>query len=98
MLEGSLTAPAQVRTMHPSGLIIEVTIHEGRKRQVRRMVEEAGRRVVSLRRIKLGPLELGKLAPGEWRRLTPEEVEELMGLGPSPSEGRYADEKDDQEQ
>ncbi len=98
MLEGSLTAPAQVRTMHPSGLIIEVTIHEGRKRQVRRMVEEAGSRVVSLRRIKLGPLELGKLAPGEWRRLTPEEVEELMSLGLSPSEGRYADEKDDQEQ
>ncbi len=98
MLEGSMTAPAHVRVIHPSGLIIEVSIHEGRKRQVRRMVEEAGSRVVSLKRIRLGPLELGKLAPGEWRHLTPEEVEKLMNLGPGPSEGRYADDKDDQEQ
>lgn len=98
MLEGSLTAPALVRVLHPSGLIIEVSIHEGRKRQVRRMVEEAGSRVVSLKRIRLGPLELGKLAPGEWRHLTPAEVDELMSLGPGTSEGRYADDKDDQEQ
>lgn len=98
MLEGSMTAPAHVRVIHPSGLIIEVSIHEGRKRQVRRMVEEAGSRVVSLKRIRLGPLELGKLAPGEWRHLTPGEVEKLMNLGPGPSEGRYADDKDDQEQ
>ena len=98
MLEGSMTAPAHVRVLHPSGLIIEVSIHEGRKRQVRRMVEEAGNRVVSLKRIRLGPLELGKLSPGEWRHLTPEEVEQLMNLGPGPSEGRYADDKDDQEQ
>lgn len=98
MLEGSMTAPARVRVLHPSGLIIEVSIHEGRKRQVRRMVEEAGSRVVSLKRIKLGPLELGNLAPGDWRHLTAQEVGELMSLGSSPSEGRYDDDKDDQEQ
>lgn len=98
MLEGSMTAPANVRILHPSGLMIEVSIHEGRKRQVRRMVEEAGSKVISLKRIRLGPLELGKLAPGEWRHLTQGEVEELMSLGPGSTEGRYADDKDDQEQ
>ncbi len=59
----------------PRTLLIE--LHEGRKREIRRMLSVVGRRVVSLRRIRIGPLALGALAPGESRDLTPEEVEAL---------------------
>lgn len=80
MLDGTLTYPAKVRKLHGSGLIIEVVIHEGRKRQVRRMVEAAGSRVLSLKRTQLGPLELGSLKPGTWRHLTSGELNKLKGL------------------
>ncbi|MEK6277397.1 MAG: pseudouridine synthase [Actinomycetota bacterium] len=56
---------------------IEITIREGRNRQVRRMVEAVGNDVVALERLRVGSLELGGLAPGESRRLTVEEVERL---------------------
>ena len=55
----------------------QVTIHEGRNRQVRRMCEAAGLRVTRLRRIREGKLSLGKLEVGKWRYLTKEEVEAL---------------------
>lgn len=55
----------------------QVTIHEGRNRQVRRMCEAAGMRVTRLRRIREGKLSLGKLEVGKWRYLTKEEVEAL---------------------
>lgn len=60
---------------------IEVTIHEGRNRQVRRMCAQAGLKVVRLLRIAEGKLELGKLAPGAWRHLTPAEIEVLKQDG-----------------
>jgi 23S rRNA pseudouridine2605 synthase len=69
------TAPARVRSR--GGGEIEVTIHEGRNRQVRRMCEAVGHRVLELERIAFGPLRLGDLAPGEHRRLEREEVERL---------------------
>lgn len=81
MLEGESTAPAEVKAIHPSGLILEVTIHEGRKRQVRRMMEAVGSRVLSLKRISLGPLELGDLKPGESRFLNQDELDSLRKLG-----------------
>jgi 23S rRNA pseudouridine2605 synthase len=83
-LEDGPTAPAQVRRV-PSKLrsleTIELTIHEGRNRQVRRMCEAVGHPVESLERIAFGPLKLGDLAPGATRRLTGAEVERLRRAG-----------------
>ena len=56
---------------------IQITIHEGRYRQVRRMCETAGMHVTRLRRIREGRLELGDLPKGKWRYLNPDEVERL---------------------
>jgi 23S rRNA pseudouridine2605 synthase len=74
-LEDGLSAPAKVRQLKPG--LLEVTIHEGRKRQVRRMCEAVGHRVVSLQRVAFGPLRLEGLKPGESRRLTAGEVQTL---------------------
>jgi 23S rRNA pseudouridine2605 synthase len=74
-LEDGRTAPAQVRLLGPHEL--ELTIREGRKRQVRRMCEAVGHRVVDLRRVAFGSLRLGDLAAGRHRRLTAAEVERL---------------------
>jgi 23S rRNA pseudouridine2605 synthase len=82
-LEDGRTAPAKVRRLHPGEL--ELTIHEGRKRQVRRMCEAVGHPVRELERIAFGPLRLGGLEPGEHRRLTPAEVERLRRAPAQPS-------------
>ncbi|CAA9535289.1 MAG: Ribosomal large subunit pseudouridine synthase B [uncultured Solirubrobacteraceae bacterium] len=74
-LEDGKTAPAQVRQVDAG--VLQITIREGKKRQVRRMIEAIGRRVVSLRRVRFGPLGLGDLPPGKSRKLTPAEVERL---------------------
>ena len=74
-LEDGPTAPAQARRLAPDTL--ELTIHEGRKRQVRRMCTAVGHPVRALERVRFGPLELGDLAPGAHRRLTGGEVERL---------------------
>jgi 23S rRNA pseudouridine2605 synthase len=74
-LDDGKTAPANVRQVKPDE--IELTIHEGRKRQVRRMLEAVGHPVVELERTALGPLRLQGLGRGEHRRLTPAEVESL---------------------
>jgi 23S rRNA pseudouridine2605 synthase len=71
-LEDGRTHPAAVRRLGPAE--IELVIHEGRKRQVRRMCEAVGHRVMRLERVSFGPLELGGLAPGEHRRLDDAEV------------------------
>ncbi|MGN6216827.1 MAG: pseudouridine synthase [Solirubrobacterales bacterium] len=69
------TAPAEVKRL--SDHEIEITIREGRNRQVRRMAEAVGNRVVALQRIRFGPLELGGLGEGEARRLSEAEVNQL---------------------
>jgi 23S rRNA pseudouridine2605 synthase len=74
-LEDGRTAPARVRRV--SAHELELTIHEGRKRQVRRMLEAVGHRVVNLRRVAFGPLRLGELGAGRHRRLTAAEVQRL---------------------
>jgi pseudouridine synthase len=53
---------------------IDITIHEGRNRQVRRMFEAVGHEVISLVRMRFGPVGLGELAPGAWREATSREV------------------------
>ena len=74
-LEDGKTAPARVRQPRPG--VLEITIREGRKRQVRRMCEAVGHRVVELRRVAFGPLGLRGLEPGQSRRLSRAEVERL---------------------
>jgi 23S rRNA pseudouridine2605 synthase len=74
-LEDGLTAPARVRRIDDA--TIELTIHEGRNRQVKRMCEAVGHRVIRLARIRFGPLELGSLRPGQVRKLSEPEVAEL---------------------
>jgi 23S rRNA pseudouridine2605 synthase len=80
LADGS-TAPAKVRQLAADH--IELTIHEGRKRQVRRMLEAVGHPVKALERTALGPLRLENLEPGEHRELTPAEVERLWKNQPS---------------
>jgi 23S rRNA pseudouridine2605 synthase len=77
-LDDGPTAPARVRRIGES--LIEIAIHEGRNRQVRRMCEAVGRPVLALERIAFGPLRLAGLAVGEHRRLTEREVENLRAL------------------
>jgi 23S rRNA pseudouridine2605 synthase len=86
-LDDGLTAPARARRVAPDTL--ELTIHEGRKRQVKRMCEAVGHPVKRLERIAFGSLELGRLAPGAHRRLTRAEVAALTGAPkPGPRGGR----------
>jgi 23S rRNA pseudouridine2605 synthase len=77
-LDDGRTAPAQARQL-PGG-VVELTIREGRKRQVRRMLEAVGHRVVELERVAFGPLGLRGLELGKSRRLTKAEVERLRRI------------------
>jgi 23S rRNA pseudouridine2605 synthase len=74
-LEDGLTARAAARRLAPSK--IELTLHEGRKHQVKRMCEAVGYPVVRLHRPRYASLALGALAPGAWRELSAAEVAEL---------------------
>jgi pseudouridine synthase len=76
--EGS-TGPVQVRVLRAARdrSILELTVHTGRKRMIRRMLKAVGHPVVALRRTRLGPLTLGGLRPGRWRHLTEDEVAAL---------------------
>ena len=64
--------------MEPTRAILDVTIHEGRNRQVRRMCQAAGLEVARLKRIAEGGLRIGELKPGVWRYLEPRELELLL--------------------
>jgi 23S rRNA pseudouridine2605 synthase len=75
-LEDGRTSPAEVRRV--SADTLEITIHEGRKRQVKRMCEAVGHPVKRLERVAFGPLQLGDLPSGRWRKLTHAEIEALM--------------------
>jgi 23S rRNA pseudouridine2605 synthase len=74
-LDDGPTAPARVQRLGPSR--IELAIHEGRKHQVKRMVEAVGHRVLNLHRSRYAGLTPDGLEPGRWRELTPDEVESL---------------------
>jgi 23S rRNA pseudouridine2605 synthase len=74
-LEDGVTAPAEVRRHAPS--LVELSIHEGRNRQVRRMLEAVGHPVKTLHRSRYAGLTLGSLDPGGWRELTERELGEL---------------------
>ena len=74
-LEDGMTAPAEARSLGPGR--VELILHEGRKHQVKRMLDAVGHPVRRLHRSRYAGLDLTGLAPGEWRELTREEVAEL---------------------
>jgi 23S rRNA pseudouridine2605 synthase len=78
-LEDGVTLPARVRRIKKtdSNFWLEMTIHEGRKRQIRRMMEKIRHPVLRLRRVKIDGLELGTLPSGAFRHLLPDEIKKL---------------------
>jgi pseudouridine synthase len=85
LLDDGMTAPAEVEWIDydeaNNASIIDVTIHEGRNRQVRRMFDAIGYPVLALTRTRIGPVILKGLAPGTWRKLHPAEVQALVKAG-----------------
>ena len=79
-LDGYTIKKPKVRPvrMEPTRAILDVTIHEGRNRQVRRMCQAAGLEVARLKRIAEGSLRIGDLKEGQWRELEPREIELLL--------------------
>jgi 23S rRNA pseudouridine2605 synthase len=82
-LEDGLTAPAVARRVGPR--TIELTIHEGKNRQVKRMLEAVGLSVQRLHRSAYAGLTVDGLKPGDYRKLTAREVEQLRSAGPPPA-------------
>ena len=80
-LDGESIVPAQVEELHRSGTAAEyrVVIHQGKKRQIRRMCAAAGLTVTRLCRVAEGSIALGDLPPGKWRYLTEEELGLIRG-------------------
>ena len=80
-LDGEPIRPARVEELSRSGgqAVLQITIHEGKNRQIRRMCRKVGLRVVRLMRIQEGSLLLGELPAGKWRYLTDNEIRELKG-------------------
>ncbi len=82
-IEGGRTAPAQLRLVETGRgargdqALVAIVLHEGRTRQVRKMLEAVGHPVVRLRRVRVGPIRLGALKPGEFRELSRAEVRQL---------------------
>ena len=90
VLDGYRIRPPVVRLLEAAGqkARLEITIHEGRNRQIRRMCGARGMTVTRLKRIREGALELGNLEPGAWRYLTAEEVKKILprdGQNPAAS-------------
>ena len=79
-IHGGITAPAKVRILREEkqGSVLEIKIHEGRNRQVRRMCSAVNLPVLQLERVAIGPLTLGRLEQGSWRLVTQEELDGLI--------------------
>lgn len=79
---GFVTSPAQVKVIKQAerSAVVEITIHEGKNRQVRKMFAAVGNKVQELERIALGDLYLGRLKEGHYRKLSREEIEYLKSL------------------
>ncbi len=87
-LDGYQLRPVEIQVLRlgiarPDGQItseLEVTLHEGRNRQIRRMCEKVGLKVLRLQRISVGDLQLGSLPAGKWRYLSEEEIQYLKSI------------------
>ncbi|MBT5318941.1 MAG: rRNA pseudouridine synthase [Chloroflexi bacterium] len=78
-LEDGISAPAKVQIVYRDNRAVELTIHEGRNRMIRRMLAAVGSPVTGLIRTRIGSLNLGDLKTGAWRELSPDEVSGLSG-------------------
>jgi pseudouridine synthase len=98
VLEGKMTAPAQVEVIHreKDATLLRLVMHEGRKRQIRQVAALLGHPVIDLKRVRLGPLQLGTLEVGQWRYLTAKEIRSLEALKQSAAQGRPASSGKDQ--
>lgn len=78
-IDKRITAPASVNVIskEPGRVVVEISIHEGRNRQIRKMCEEVGLEVARLKRTAIGPIRLGMLKPGTTRELTKEELQAI---------------------
>jgi 23S rRNA pseudouridine2605 synthase len=70
-----------IKGRHKQSTILEMTLTEGMNREIRRLLARIGHKVLTLIRTAVGPVKLGKMAPGEWRKLTQVEVERLYAAG-----------------
>lgn len=88
-LDGKMTLPATVLVLQKQEgrVVLQMTISEGRNRQIRRMCEAVGLEVARLKRVSVGPLKLGMLPPGEWRELRPAELIALRNAVKKPAKG-----------
>ena len=79
-LDGVKTAPAMVHVLHqePGRVVLEMILHEGKNREIRRMCEAVGLEVARLKRIQIGGVKMGMLKQGDWRDLTEVEVKKLL--------------------
>ncbi len=84
-IEDYVTSPARMEIVRYSkgNSIVDITIHEGKNRQVRKMCSAIGHEVIRLKRIRIGEIGLGELKTGEWRYLKDSEIEYLKALGAS---------------
>jgi 23S rRNA pseudouridine2605 synthase len=82
LIDGKKTAPAKVALLasSPKKSLLKIAIHEGKKREVRKMCEVIGHEVLELKRIAFAGLKLNKLGPGKWRYLTHREIAKLKEL------------------
>ncbi len=88
-VEGERMAVDRVRILEGgANAWLEITLHEGRNREVRRLLESVGHRVSKLRRVAIGPLTLRGLKPGDFRTLTPAQIGRLSGRSPARRERR----------
>jgi pseudouridine synthase len=89
-LDDKATNPAGVQALRKTrdGTWLEVIMSEGRKRQIRRVAARLGHPALQIKRVRIGPLELGDLATGAWRRLTDEEVTALQSIRRAPEPRR----------
>lgn len=79
---GFVTSPAKVKVLkqNPRSAVVEISIHEGKNRQVRKMFAAVGNKVQSLERVAIGEIRLGRLKPGHYRKLTRQEINYLKEL------------------
>ncbi|WBY64641.1 pseudouridine synthase [Thermocaproicibacter melissae] len=91
VIDGRKTAPAEVRVLEEEKdrAVLQIVLHEGRNREIRKMCEALNLETARLKRIAFGPIRLGMLPPGKWRELTGEEVAALRALAglKAPAEG-----------
>jgi 23S rRNA pseudouridine2605 synthase len=90
LLDEKPTAPARVNVLRSQGdsTLLRIVMREGRKRQIRRVASLLGHPVRELKRVRLGPLDLGVLETGQWRYLTATEIRDLESLKRPPAKGK----------